>query len=355
MGCVDSKSADMKEQLQRNKLVDRELKDKKKEIMSEIKLLLLGTGESGKSTIAKQLKILHADGFTNQELLSYKPVVVNNTIGCIKVLVTYAAKFNFELQEKNKVYAGELDQMNAVDVDQITSEIALAIQELWADKAIKDTFERRTEFQLMDSAEYCFHHVERFCDPEYVPTQEDILRVRARTTGIIETTFKIRDTSFRLVDVGGQRSERKKWIHCFEDVTAIIYCVALNEYDMKLFEDEKVNRMKESIELFEEICNSKWFSKTAIILFLNKKDLFEVKIKQVDLKVLFPDYTGGSNYDHAVVYIRDMFFSLNKMQGKKLFSHVTQATSTESVKVVFDSAKEIIISQNLERLGFGPL
>jgi len=45
-----------------------------------------------------------------------------------------------------------------------------------------------------------------------------------------------------MVDVGGQRSERKKWIHCFENVTAIIFMVAANEYDMTLVEDGAVVR-----------------------------------------------------------------------------------------------------------------
>jgi len=138
---------------------------------------------------------------------------------------------------------------------------------LWLDPAIQEAYQRRNEFQLMDGAKYCFDNVDRFTAVDYTPDETDVLRVRARTTGIIETTFKVKGTAFRMVDVGGQRSERKKWIHFFEDVTAIIYCVALNEYDMKLFEDEKVNRMQESLELFEEICNSKWFTKTAIILF----------------------------------------------------------------------------------------
>ena len=47
---------------------------------------------------------------------------------------------------------------------------------------------------------------------------------------------------FRMFDVGGQRSERKKWIHCFEGVTAIIFCVALSGYDLVLAEDEEMNR-----------------------------------------------------------------------------------------------------------------
>jgi len=124
---------------------------------------------------------------------------------------------------------------------------------------------------------------------------------------------------------------------------------------MKLFEDEKVNRMEESLELFEEICNSKWFTKTAMVLFLNKYDLFKEKIKTVDIKVLFEDYTGGCDEKEALKYIHDRFLNLNRNQIKKIFVHTTCATDTEQVKVVFDAAKEIIISQNLERLGFGAL
>jgi len=48
------------------------------------------------------------------------------------------------------------------------------------------------------------------------------------------------DCAARLCDIGGQRSERKKWIHCFEGVTAIIFLVALSEYDLSLAEDQEV-------------------------------------------------------------------------------------------------------------------
>jgi hypothetical protein len=53
-----------------------------------------------------------------------------------------------------------------------------------------------------------------------------------------ERLYNMSPFFFRLFDVGGQRSERKKWIHCFEDVTAIIFCVAMSEYDQVLHEDE---------------------------------------------------------------------------------------------------------------------
>ena len=61
--------------------------------------------------------------------------------------------------------------------------------------------------------------------------------------GITETTFVIGDLTYRMFDVGGQRSERKKWIHCFENVTAIIFLVAISEYDQVLIEDETVVRI----------------------------------------------------------------------------------------------------------------
>ena len=95
-----------------------------------------------------------------------------------------------------------------------------------------------------------------------------------------------------MFDVGGQRSERKKWIHCFEGVTAIIFCVALSGYDLVLAEDEEMNRMMESMKLFDSICNNKWFVETSIILFLNKKDLFEQKIKYSPLTTCFPEFKG---------------------------------------------------------------
>lgn len=85
-----------------------------------------------------------------------------------------------------------------------------------------------------------FDSIDRIGDINYVPTDQDVLRSRVKTTGITETTFVIGELTYRMFDVGGQRSERKKWIHCFENVTAIIFLVAISEYDQVLIEDETV-------------------------------------------------------------------------------------------------------------------
>ena len=92
--------------------------------------------------------------------------------------------------------------------------------------------------------------------------------------------------------MGGQRNERKKWIHCFEDVTAIIFFCDASAYNQTLFEDERVNRLLEALTLFEEICNCKYFHSTPLILFLNKSDLLKKKIKKVDIAEFFDDYDG---------------------------------------------------------------
>jgi len=151
------------------------------------------------------------------------------------------------------------------------------------------------------------------------------------------------------VDVGGQRSERKKWIHCFENVTAVLFVAAISAYDQVLYEDERVGRMFEALELFEEITNSEWFHKTSMILFLNKKDLFAEKINRVPLKNFFPLYNGNS-YEEATEFIQEMFEEKNK-QEKDIYTHITCATDTNNIFTVFTYVKDIIIKKGLSRAG----
>ena len=120
------------------------------------------------------------------------------------------------------------------------------------------------------------------------------------------------DLACSMFDVGGQRSERKKWIHCFENVTSIIFCVALSEYDQVLLEESSQNRMMESLVLFDSVVNSRWFMRTSIILFLNKVDLFRAKLKKSPLQNYFPDYSGGDDVNRAAKYLLWRFNQVNR-------------------------------------------
>jgi len=126
-----------------------------------------------------------------------------------------------------------------------------------------------------------------------------------------------------MVDVGGQRSERRKWVHCFADVTAIIFVVAISSYDQVLEEDEKTNRMDEDIKLYKEIADNQWFTETSIILFFNKKDIFDEKLQRgVHLNVCpsFKDYNGKLELGPASEYIQNIFKKLPENQKKTILS-----------------------------------
>lgn len=127
-----------------------------------------------------------------------------------------------------------------IEGDVFPRDVADAVRSLWRDPGVKEAVRRSREFQLNDSAVYYFTAMDRMSAAGYMPTDQDILRSRVKTTGITETTFKVGELTYRLFDVGGQRSERKKWIHCFENVTALVFLVSLSEYDQMLYEDESV-------------------------------------------------------------------------------------------------------------------
>lgn len=200
-----------------------------------------------------------------------------------------------------------------------------------------------------------FDSIQRIAAPDYVPTDQDVLRSRVKTTGITETHFQIGDFNYKVFDVGGQRSERKKWIHCFENVTAIIFLVAISEYDQLLYEDQNVNRMQEALTLFDSICNSRWFTRTSIILFLNKIDLFREKLPRSPLSDYFADFQPPLNpndlYQAATDFLVSRFLSLNQTPAKTVYSHLTCATDTNQIKFVLSAVNDIVIQSNLRDCG----
>ena len=354
MGCLISQTQEGKEAVERSKMIDKNLKTDGLRASKDVKLLLLGAGESGKSTIVKQMKIIHDNGFSSEERTQFKAVVYNNIIQSIQVIVK--ARNRLEIEYEDPARAEDERQLftlaGSTEEDVLTEELVGIMKRLWADKGIQACFGRAREYQLNDSAGYYLSELDRIGASDYSPTEQDILRTRVKTTGIIETQFTFKDLHFRMFDVGGQRSERKKWIHCFEGVTAIIFCVSLSAYDLVLAEDEETNRMQESLQIFDSICNSQWFVKTSIILFLNKKDLFAEKIKTSPLNVCFPEYEGPDTEEDAGAYIREQFEELNgRKKGKELYSHFTCATDTGNIQFVFDAVTDVIIKINLEGCG----
>mmetsp|Transcript_17297 Transcript_17297/g.27026 ORF Transcript_17297/g.27026 Transcript_17297/m.27026 type:complete len:353 (-) Transcript_17297:88-1146(-) len=330
----------------RSKEIEKQLREAKKQQDAEVKLLLLGSGESGKTTITKQMKILYMDGFSDEERQAFLPVIHSNIILSMRTLILNASKLDIEIDDDQKDLFTSPDILFEQD---LTDEYAEAVEALWANEKVKEVYDKRSAFQLVDSCKYFFERVNDFVPEEYVPTDEDILMSRSRTVGCSEISFELDNYIFRLVDVGGQQSERKKWIHQFGDVKSVLFVTSLAEYDLTLMEDEKTNRMDDSLQLFDGVLNSDWFRETPVILFLNKSDLFDIKVTKVDLKCCFPEYTGGKDREAALTFIKDKFAEKNQ-DNRQLYTHVTCATNTENVEVVFGAVRQECLREMLDQL-----
>lgn len=138
-------------------------------------------------------------------------------------------------------------------------------------------------------------------------------------------------------------------MHMFEDrIDAVIFCVSMADYDLKLREDNSTNRLKESIALFQETCRNPFFSKVYMFLLLNKMDIFEEKIKQKDPKDFgFEDYRGGKNKDNAKKYFRRCFEVLHP-DHSKLFINDSIAVSSDNVKFVFEAIRDELVKNIID-------
>jgi len=363
MGCAPSRSAEDRRQDKLDKKISKEQQGALRKNEEIIKLLLLGAGESGKSTIFKQMKILYGQAWDADELTSLKPVVFANVIQNMKLVLDYAfTTAGLDLGEDNEI--GKTFML-LLDDAEVTGTVAGYVKKLWANPQIQECWAKRSSYQVLDCLSYYTAEIDRISAAGYVPTQQDILQARVRTSGIVEEKYVIDGVQFTMFDVGGQRNERKKWIHAFDNVTAVIFVAAISEYDQVLYEDSQTNRIDEAVKLFDEICNSSWFSKTSMILFLNKNDLFKAKLKTVPLKVegvRFDDYTGpdatkpGVDFNEAMEeahkYMTNLFVSRKRDSAREVYAHITEATDTKNVHVVFNACKDIILRRNLSSSGF---
>mmetsp|Transcript_9383 Transcript_9383/g.16437 ORF Transcript_9383/g.16437 Transcript_9383/m.16437 type:complete len:373 (+) Transcript_9383:307-1425(+) len=370
MGCAGSSmSPEQKAEREKAKQMDQKLQQDKQYDEQLIKLLLLGAGESGKSTIFKQMRILYGEGFGDESRLQTAPVIISNLIGGTRTVLENCDRLDHPLTSDAAKEAAKTVNDQADDTI-LSDTTAAAIKTLWEDEDFQATFRERAKFQLFDCyGDFAKSVSKKYPDwggPNWMPSVDDVMKARVRTSGIVEEKYVIDGVNFRMYDVGGQRNERKKWIHCFDGVTAIIFVGAISEYDQVLYEDKTQNRLVEAIELFDEICNSKWFVETSIILFLNKRDLFEDKFvrDRIPLNITglpafdswepidWDNTTPEAACEKAHAWILEQFMMQRKNPDKEVYSHITCATDTNNVGTVFNACKDIILKANLKGSGF---
>jgi len=141
--------------------------------------------------------------------------------------------------------------------------------------------------------------------------------------------------------------KEKKWIHCFDNVKAIVFVVSLAGYNQVMFEDATHNRMQEALTLFQQIVNNPLFITIPMFLFLNKKDLFEKMIHDgIDLKKCFPEYSGGCDAKVALQFIQSEFEK--KVQGdaaakKRVHVHYIAARFKKDIKYTWEELRDQLV------------
>eukprot|EP00118_Oscarella_pearsei_P001574 m.7797 g.7797 ORF g.7797 m.7797 type:complete len:399 (+) comp19665_c0_seq1:1316-2512(+) len=396
MGCLNSHPTESDpEELRRQKKVNREInrqiQQEKGKFKATHRLLLLGAGESGKSTIVKQMRIIHDSqerqekerGFSLDERRAKIPDIKSNVRDVICTLVDALGK----LENPSVDFGDDSNRLKGDYMARIRSDLNFDYSNefydhtsaLWRDAGIQNTYKRSNEFQLLDSAGYFMGRLPAIRDSAYVPTNEDLLRCRVITEGIYETKFEVNKVTFYMFDVGGQRRERGKWIQCFTGITAIIFVVACSGYDTYLREDPSKLRLQEAIELFESIWFNRWLQNTSVILFLNKEDLLKEKIDAGVSKIeaYFGQYgnysldssqvvddmrdrldpTESSEVHRAKLWLVEQFMQISWSSAddengqRQCYPHFTTAIDTGNIKKVFNDCKHIIVNLHLEQMG----
>ncbi|KAF8965851.1 G-protein alpha subunit-domain-containing protein [Flammula alnicola] len=262
---------------------------------------LAGTSDSGKTTIMKQMQILYQHGI-----------------------------------------ADEIVNVNVLPPACISPSLAQAIYHMWNDPATQGVVEEQL-IALPDSAEYFLGQIVRIGALNYRPNEEDVLKAWSMSTGIYSKSFDMHNIPVEVFETSGSRSERKKWVHCFEAVSLVIFCVSLSEYNQQLRDDPTVARTSESLALFDSIVNNPLFSNTAIVLLLTKADIFRKKISQIPLSDYCPDYAGGPSFEDGLQYTMKRFLSTDKSNSRFIYTFVVDATDTEQVKHALAAIQDAIL------------
>mmetsp|Transcript_11570 Transcript_11570/g.13293 ORF Transcript_11570/g.13293 Transcript_11570/m.13293 type:complete len:377 (+) Transcript_11570:473-1603(+) len=366
----DSKSKAAKDV---DKKTKQEIKKRQKAEKAQIKLLLLGAGESGKTTVLKQMTLLHGGGFNDKYKAEMKPKICFNLIEGALSIIKAAAKLDMPIQDENTLASVDviLEKQkgilgNKVEMDQ---ELADAILLFRKDAVVNEIIQQRSKFQLIDSWDEFVIRLEKFPawgGPSWMPDVEDILLARVRTTGVVDQVFQIKGTEFRIIDVGGQRSERRKWMTLFGGVTGLIFVAALSEYNQVLFEHSGTNRLVESVELWKKYANKSDFQDSAILLFLNKFDLFQKKYFHDHVPIAYdgdfvkekkgsiPKYEDEENEmcEKATQWFTNLYkFQLEKTRTRMLYVHVTTALDPSNMETVINATASHILQQNMKKSG----
>ncbi|KAH8795923.1 guanine nucleotide binding protein, alpha subunit [Flagelloscypha sp. PMI_526] len=340
--------------LAKHKEAEKIMKEAQEHRARQVKVLLLGSGDSGKSSFLQQMRIIHNIPWTSQETETYRHLVFENLVSGMKSVLDVMEGLGItpsaDIQANSWLQLLE-DAPVVKDGDPFPADYFYILKKLWADSSVQQAISRGNEAALPENLSYFFGSLERLFQPDYSPSSQDIVMTRMRTTGIIETPFQINNLELLIVDIGCQKSERRKWIHCFQDVASILFLVSLAGYDQCLAEDKNANQMQDAMAIWDSLCHSQWFKKTAMILFFTKVELFKERIMYSPIKNFFPDSEGPErDYIAGRDYFKKRFSRLavksiptpQPGERREVYFHCATEIDLSGLKVVIRAVEEYI-------------
>lgn len=368
-----------------------------------VRLLLAGASECGKSTIFKQMRILYGEKKTEEELKKYSVYVRSNIITTITKLCKLIESLGLvkeldresviacaadpedasgmtprqaydQIMTVNEGRAADRDQeehpqqifteeqLKKIETDQATRkanreavqfmQYVETIRILWQSGTRRRVWMQRSKANIHDSHKNYFLDLSRISSFDYIPTDQDILACRVRTTNPVVERYNINGVPFEVTDVGGHQRERYRWARKNCEPDAVIFVAALSDYDQMLTKPISKNRMQESLDLYEAVVRE--FGDLPIMLFLNKKDIFREKVQYSDIVSHFDDFAGRSrDRNHGVAYFLHKFqreFHKHKSRTEEFPHHVTCATDTNNMKAVLELSRTAIFEAMMRGL-----
>jgi len=328
-----------------------------------LRVLILGIAACGKSTFLKQIEFINSEQsdkemetFSNSE---FTPIFLQNVVTGCQELIQVCMKEDLGMEEENMKHARFLININAVEVEN-TDTLFNKIKAVWQDKAIQKVWERKNILPLqMKNMDNLMQNLDKVRHPDFVPTREDVLMIRLRTTGVAKFNFVANKVLWEFIDVGGQKPEREKWKMVIEEgIDAVVYMAAIDEYSLLTKQDNRTN-LEFSMAVFEETMKYEQLRSIPKLLFLNKMDLFDTSIQTehgwTDFKKHFPDFHSDNLDEDTVRLATDHITSkFTKLLPADTFMdsvHAGCCLKIDYVTTIFETLKISVISKRLVGTG----
>ncbi|KAI1847810.1 hypothetical protein JX266_006305 [Neoarthrinium moseri] len=280
------------------------------------KVLILGTSDSSKTALMESLQ-LELYSHSKEQHGRFRSKVCSHIIGHTRLILEAMAAQQMTLAESGVSIEHHVRTIfsQPSNIDSVSPDIADATKALWDDEGFQIAYRQIHMDQPDESIRHFAKDIQRLASPEYVPTNEDILRIWRSTRNTWETTFDVHGVEYLLYDMEGVRSQRRHSTHTFRDVSTVLFAVDTTNYARVLQEDETVNQREEQLRLFDSIVNSRLFTRTNFVVIFTKLDLLEERLRTSPAEDLFLETTTFGSMQNYLRHLEGIFMGLVRSEN----------------------------------------